>query len=70
MLVGLKSLVISRTLGLYGFKFDKLTASVEDFSYLISYNYVDPLQDQDPKYVQVEALTVQQDSFRTFGAAV
>jgi hypothetical protein len=70
MLVGLKSLVISRNLGLYGFKFDKLTASVEDFSYLISYNYVDPLQDQDPKYVQVEALTVQQDSFRTFGAAV
>jgi hypothetical protein len=31
MLVGLKSLVISRNLGLYGFKFDKLTASVEDF---------------------------------------
>jgi hypothetical protein len=35
--------VISRNLGLYGFKFDKLTASVEKFSYLISYNYVDPL---------------------------
>jgi hypothetical protein len=35
--------VISRNLGLYGFKFDKLTASVEDFSDLISYNYVDPL---------------------------
>jgi hypothetical protein len=31
MLVGLKSLVISRNLELYGFKFDKLTASVEDF---------------------------------------
>jgi hypothetical protein len=31
MLVGLKSLVISRNLGLYGFKFDKLFASVEDF---------------------------------------
>jgi hypothetical protein len=31
MLVGLKFLVISRNLGLYGFKFDKLTASVEDF---------------------------------------
>jgi hypothetical protein len=30
-LVGLKSLVISRNLGLYGFKFDKLTTSVEDF---------------------------------------
>jgi hypothetical protein len=30
-LVGLKSLVISRNLRLYGFKFDKLTASVEDF---------------------------------------
>jgi hypothetical protein len=44
MLVGLKSRVISRNLGLYGFKFGKLTASVEDFSDLISYNYVDPLQ--------------------------
>jgi hypothetical protein len=43
MLVGLKSRVISRNLGLYGFKFGKLTASVEDFSDLISYNYVDPL---------------------------
>jgi hypothetical protein len=44
-LVGLKSLMISRNLGLYGFKFDKLTASVEKkISYLISYNYVDPLQ--------------------------
>jgi hypothetical protein len=44
MLVGLKSFVISRNLELYGLKFVKLTASVEDFSYLISYNYVDPLQ--------------------------
>jgi hypothetical protein len=40
----LKSRVISRNLGLYGFKSGKLTASVEDFSDLISYNYVDPLQ--------------------------
>jgi hypothetical protein len=31
MLVGLKSLVISRNLGLYGLKFGKLSASVEDF---------------------------------------
>jgi hypothetical protein len=31
MLVGLKSLVISRNLGLYGFKFVKLTVSVKDF---------------------------------------
>jgi hypothetical protein len=31
MLVGLKSLVISRNLGLYGLKFDKLSAPVEDF---------------------------------------
>jgi hypothetical protein len=46
MLVGLKSHVISRNLGLYEFKFGKLTASVEDFSDLISYNYVDPLQQQ------------------------
>jgi hypothetical protein len=44
MLVGLKSRVISRNLGLYGFKFGKLTASVEDFSGLIPYNYVDLLQ--------------------------
>jgi hypothetical protein len=44
MLVGLKSLVISRNLRLYGIKFGKLSASVEDFSYLISYNHVDPLQ--------------------------
>jgi hypothetical protein len=43
MLVGLKSFVISWNLGLYGLKFDKLSASVEDFSYLISYNHVDPL---------------------------
>jgi hypothetical protein len=31
MLVGLKSLVISRNLELYEFKFGKLSASVEDF---------------------------------------
>jgi hypothetical protein len=30
-LVGLKSLVISRNLRLYGLKFGKLSASVEDF---------------------------------------
>jgi hypothetical protein len=35
--------VISRHLGLYGLKFGKLSASAEDFSYLISYNHVDPL---------------------------
>jgi hypothetical protein len=31
MLVGLKSIMISRNLGLYGLKFGKLSASVEDF---------------------------------------
>jgi hypothetical protein len=43
MLVGLKSFVISQNLELYGLKFGKLSASVEDFSYLISYNHVDML---------------------------
>ena len=37
--VGLKSFVISRTTGLYGLKFAKLSASAEDFPYLISYNW-------------------------------
>jgi hypothetical protein len=31
MMVGLKSIVISRTTGLYGLKFAKLSASVGDF---------------------------------------
>jgi hypothetical protein len=31
LLVGLKSFVISRHLGLYGLKFGKLSASAEDF---------------------------------------
>jgi hypothetical protein len=31
MLVGLKSFVISRTTGLYGLKFAKLSASADDF---------------------------------------
>jgi hypothetical protein len=31
MLVGLKSFVVSRTTGLYGLKFIKLSASVDDF---------------------------------------
>jgi hypothetical protein len=31
MLLGLKSLMISRNLGLYGLKLDKLSTSVEDF---------------------------------------
>jgi hypothetical protein len=39
MLVGLKSVMISWTTGLYGLKFAKLSASVGDFSYLISYNW-------------------------------
>ena len=39
MSIGLKSFVVSRTTGLYGFKFAKLSASAEDFFYLISYNW-------------------------------
>jgi len=31
MSIGLKSFVVSRTTGLYGFKFAKLSASAEDF---------------------------------------
>ena len=39
MPIGLKSFVVSRTTGLYGLKFAKLSASAEDFPYLISYNW-------------------------------
>jgi hypothetical protein len=39
MLVGLKSFMVSRTIGLYGLKLVKLSASTGDFFYLILYNW-------------------------------